>query len=125
LLASLTVLIFVLNFLGNNFGWYSSVWYFDNIMHFLGGFWLAFMGIYIFKKDIPLNLVFKVLTLVFVVSVGWEIFEILVNEAIAQNPFDTINTVSDLIFDLAGGGAALFYYMKRIMLPAENNVQSN
>ncbi len=116
--------IFITNFLANKFYWYSAVSYFDMIMHFLGGFWVALLCVYLypFKEKSP-NVVLEVLAFVLLVGVGWEIYEMLVNSVAAQNPFDYLDTGSDLFFDLFGGSMAIFYFYKRIMFAKENGVQ--
>lgn len=111
----LTYLIFfilVVNFLANKFYWYSSVWYFDMIMHFLGGFWIGLAFFYLFSpKNNSVSSVFKILFLVLFVGIGWEVFEIFVNNTIVQNPFNALDTISDVFFDLAGGAFAMFYFL--------------
>lgn len=95
------------------FHWYSLLWWFDMPMHFLGGLWLSLISIWIFPlKDLSLKSVFKIISIVFVVGVLWEVFEIVVNESIAQNPFDKLDTISDIAFDLAGGFTGVLYFSK-------------
>ena len=102
--------ILVINFLGNKFYWYSSVWYFDMIMHFLGGFWVGLAYFYIFSpQSISLKLIFKILLAVLFIGIGWEVYEILVNDILAQNPFDFLDTLSDIFFDLFGGLCVILY----------------
>ncbi|MEK7564251.1 MAG: hypothetical protein AAB510_01615 [Patescibacteria group bacterium] len=80
------------------------------IMHFLGGFWLGLLFIYLFKPSfISSRLVLDLLAFVFVVGIGWEVYEILVNEFLAQSSFNTTDTISDIFFDLSGGSAAILY----------------
>ncbi|OGI60696.1 hypothetical protein A2641_02230 [Candidatus Nomurabacteria bacterium RIFCSPHIGHO2_01_FULL_37_25] len=106
----LIFLIFLVNFFANKFYWYSSIWYFDMIMHFLGGFWVGLAYFYIFLlQNMSSRLIFKILFSVLIIGVGWEVYEILVNDILAQNPFNYIDTVSDLFFDLFGGLCAILY----------------
>ncbi len=87
------------------------------IMHFLGGFWVGLLYIYLFLPvDFSKNTVFKLLLFTLIVGILWELFEMLVNEVISSNPFDFLDTTSDIFFDLAGGGTAVSYFFKRIML---------
>ena len=54
-------LIFLLNYLAMKFYWYSSIWYLDMPMHFLGGAWLGLAYIYLFlPKDNSLKSIFKI-----------------------------------------------------------------
>lgn len=94
------------------------------IMHFLGGFWVGLTFIYLFQpKDNSINLIFKILLLVLFIGIGWELFEILVNDVIAKNPFNSLDTISDIFFDLLGGFFAVLYFLKRIMFAKENAVK--
>ena len=86
-------------------------------MHFLGGFWIGLVYFYIFpQKENSFSAILKVLAFVFFIGIGWEVFEILFNNIIAVNLFNSLDTFSDIFFDLAGGGLAVFYFFKRIVL---------
>ncbi|MCC7160715.1 hypothetical protein IT399_03285 [Candidatus Nomurabacteria bacterium] len=125
-LASLIILIFLLNYGAVNLYWYSSIWYFDMIMHFLGGFWLSLFLIWLFsfknsslgiysgidnelKGQIDWKLIIKIIFSVLLVGIIWEFYEIVVNDNFAKQPFNALDTLSDIFFDLAGGVSALFY----------------
>ncbi len=119
-LVYIIVLIFILNFVANKFFWYSSIWYFDMIMHTLGGFWVGLMSFYIFSiQRVSLKLTYKILLYVLFIGVGWEVFEALVNNVIAQNSFNYLDTISDIFFDLSGGAMAILYSLKRISIPVK------
>ncbi|MDE2400010.1 MAG: hypothetical protein KGL67_03345 [Patescibacteria group bacterium] len=112
-LSFLTVTLFLVNSLANKFYWYSAIWYFDMIMHTLGGICLGLASVYFFPpKDSSLKSLLKILLFVFVVGVGWEVFEIIFYNIIAQTPFNALDTISDVFFDLAGGGLAVLYFLK-------------
>ena len=123
----LILFILIINFLANKFYWYSSIWYFDMLMHFLGGFWVGLAYFYLFStKGKPFDFTqttYTAIIAVLLVGLSWEIFEFLVDKTIAQNGFNFLDTTSDLLFDLAGGGTAVFYFFKRIMLSRENKVE--
>jgi hypothetical protein len=124
-LALLIVSIFFLNFFANKFDWYSSIWYFDIIMHFLGGFWVGLLALYFFSsisesfrlsrefKALPGELILKKLFFVFVIGIGWEIFEFIFTNIIAQIPFDVLDTLSDISFDVIGGLCVIIYLWKK------------
>lgn len=115
-LASIIIFIFAINYIAMKFYWYSSIWYFDMPMHFLGGFWVGLACIYIFSlKDFNFKFILKVLICVFLIGFFWEIFEILVDKSITQNLFNTLDTLSDMFFDLAGGSVSIIYFFKRIV----------
>ena len=126
LLTRITLLIFfifLLNYLATEFHWYSSIWYFDIPMHFLGGFWLGLVAIYLFSlKDFSFKSILKIFFIVLLVGAGWEVFEILIDKFITQNSFNFLDTASDIFFDFAGGLFAIFYFFKSIMPVKENEL---
>ena len=128
ILAYLIVCIFLVNYVAVKLYWYNSIWYFDMIMHFLGGFFLGLSLIWLLSYknlsiELSFNLIFKIILGVLLVGVLWEVYEILVNNAIAQNPFNTLDTLSDIFFDLSGGVFAILYYFKKTMLISKNEVK--
>ena len=44
-----------------------------------------------------------------------ELFEILVNNMTLQVPFNILDTISDLCFDLSGAFVSILYFTKRIV----------
>lgn len=115
-LAYLIVLIFILNVLAGRLYWYYDIWWFDMPMHFLGGFWISLASLYFFPlKDRSFNSILKILVFVLIVGVGWEIFEVIFNNILARMNFNTLDTLSDVCFDMAGGAVAIFYYLKLIL----------
>lgn len=128
ILACLIILIFAADFAAHKFHWYFSIWYFDMLMHFLGGFWISLVLIWLWSgrdsfRKLSANPIFKILSGVLIIGVLWEVFELIVNNTIAQNPFDVLDTASDLFFDLAGGTFSAFYFFKKIALGGENEIQ--
>ena len=122
-LISLILFIFVLNFLANQFYWYFTIWYFDMIMHFLAGFWVGLACLYLLPPQCDsISSIFTILLFVLCIGIGWEIFEILVNDVIVRNPFNPLDTASDIFFDLSGCAVAILYFFKRIMLAKEIGV---
>lgn len=106
--------IFILNFAASRFYWYSSIFWFDMLMHFLGGLWLGLVFIWLYRTRAMETVSFlKIMASVFVIGFLWEIYEIIVNSSFAQNPFDIYDTVSDLFFDSAGGATAILYVFRR------------
>ena len=93
--------ILLLNYLAMKFYWYSSIWYFDMPMHFLGGVWLGLALLWFLKiKEISLMLIFKMILGVLIIGVLWEIFEIILNNYTTQSPFNSLDTISDIFFDV-------------------------
>jgi len=115
-LAFLIFFIFAVNYAAMKFYWYFSIWYFDMPMHFLGGFWLGLALIWLFSvKELSFKIIFKIILGVFFIGIFWELFEVFVDKTIAQNSFNLLDTVSDMCFDLAGGGLSIIYFFKRIV----------
>lgn len=105
--AGIIFLIFLMNLLANKLYLYSSLWYFDNIMHFLGGFWLGLFFFWLFYKEIFPNFnkssSLKLFLGVFLVGLFWEFYEIGINASFARDAFNLTDTISDLVFDMLGG----------------------
>ncbi len=119
----LILFIFVLNSLASKFYWYSSIWWFDMPMHFMGGLWVGLALIWLLSlKNLSFSSTLSVIVGVFVVGVLWEFFELYFINHIAEHPFNLLDTISDIFFDLSGGCLALVYFSKRTMTPAENAV---
>ncbi len=73
--AYLIFLIFFINFVALRLYWYNSIWYFDMIMHFAGGFWLGLALLWIFSNDnLSSRLIFKIILIVLLVGVLWEFY---------------------------------------------------
>ncbi|MEK7588709.1 MAG: hypothetical protein AAB438_02730 [Patescibacteria group bacterium] len=122
-LTLLVIFIFILNFIASKLYWYSSLWWFDMPMHFLGGFWLGLAFLWLIPIDEPsLSKVFKIIIGVLIIGIFWELFEIGVNDILAKSPFDMVDTVSDLFFDISGGFASMIYFFTRIMRIVPNTL---
>ena len=108
-LVSLIFFIFLLNYLAMKFYWYSSIWYLDMPMHFLGGVWLGLIFIWFFKlNEIRIKVILKIILCVLLVGILWEFFENIVNSYTTQNIFNVLDTISDILFDLSGGLFSIF-----------------
>lgn len=105
--AVIIFLIYLLNLGANKLYLYSSLWYFDNIMHFLGGFWLGLFFFWLFYRDFFPNFknrgIIKLFLSVFLVGLLWELYEIGVNASFARDAFNLTDTISDLFYDMLGG----------------------
>ena len=119
----LIFLILAVNFVANKLYWFSAIWYLDLVLHFLGRVWVGLLFFYILSPShISIRLVMQILFFTLMVAIGWEVFEALVNDVILNNPFNYPDTISDLLLGVAGGGMAVFYFLKRIMLVEKNTV---
>ena len=114
-LAYLIFFILVVDFLAHKFHWYFSIWYLDMIMHFLGGFWLGLVCVWFLGSKetfkLSIKMASKILLFVLLIAVGWEVFQMLVNDFFAQRSFNFIDTISDILFGLLGGLCAILYIL--------------
>lgn len=125
-LVILMFFIFIMDILAKQFFWYYSVWYFDMIMHFLGGFWVSLFFMYVFNlSDLSFKNLRNVILFIFLIGILWEFFEIFVNNYIGQEPFSILDTTSDIFFDLSGGVSAILYFFKMTMIPEGDKVKLN
>ena len=114
----LVLIIAVLNSIGNSFFLYWKFWWFDIVMHFLGGLWvgLSALWVYFFSgyfKDIKRNkknIFFISLFSVLIIGLGWEVFEYIIKVNFSDNYIS--DTVSDLIMDICGSVVAYFLFLK-------------
>lgn len=120
--AFLICFIFLVNVLAIKFYWYYSIKWFDMPMHFLGGFWVGLALLWFFNvKFIDKNYIYKIILGVLFVGLCWEIFEFFVNNLyLARYPFDIVDTIQDVFFDLFGGFLSLIYFKHRIMKIEKN-----
>ena len=120
LLLFLIATIAILNFYAYRFHWYWEFWWFDIVMHTLGGIWVASFALWLryFRSlaEEPITSPKKVsifilaLVAVYVIGGGWELFEFSLDKFITFKIHDAANTASDLFFDGVGSivGAILF-----------------
>ncbi|MFH1402562.1 MAG: hypothetical protein ABIG87_02985 [Patescibacteria group bacterium] len=115
--------IFILDLFATRYSLYFRFWWFDIMMHFLGGFWIATASYYFFYfSDFQFRLwlsAFKkltekysalALTLASIILVGvcWELFEYVIG-AVPKTGY-ALDTGLDLVMDLIGwSGACLFF----------------
>ncbi len=122
-LAGLIFFIAAANFIANKFHWYSAIWYFDIFMHFLGGLWLGGLFLWLlWPVQLSTKTVAKVLAGVVLVGIGWEIFELMFVNYVAQNSFDVVDTTMDLVLDILGGLSAVLYFHKKIINSSKNTI---
>jgi len=118
----LMIFMFVANHLAAKFHWYYSISWFDMLMHFLGGVWVALFFLYVFKVQTSFARKFLiVISSVLVVGLLWELFEFGMGIIAGEN-FSISDTLSDIFFDLTGGYLAILAKLKHIMPTRENKV---
>lgn len=111
-------LIFLADIIANHFFLYWKFWWFDMIMHFLGGWWIACLGYYLFFLSNYFSKTFKkcsifITTFSFVLTIGilWEIFEYLTKVSLRQDNY-ILDTYLDLLMDVWGWSLAYFFLLK-------------
>ena len=117
-LLALIYLIFILDIFANQYFLYWRFWWFDIVMHFLGGFFIALLSYYIFFLSgyfIKISKKFSVfvvsLTFVLVVGVLWEVFEYVIKVSTAQSNY-ILDTNLDLLMDTLGWLVAYYFLLK-------------
>lgn len=100
--------LFALTVLAHKHGFYDRFWWYDNMMHTLGGVFLAFLGYRVlarYSQSTEFSHITRtVILFVFCVGVFWEAYEYAVQLAF---PFEHIasplDSLQDLALDMVGG----------------------
>lgn len=106
--------IFLAHLLAEQFYWYYSIAWFDMFMHFLGGVWLGLFFFYVFSRNkqiVPFAL--KIIFFILMVGILWEVFQFFTKNYIGGDPFDSMDTLSDIFFDLLGGLCVILYIWEK------------
>lgn len=116
-----TALLFLITFVLAKFGFFEIFPRFDNVAHFLGGFFLALFFIDYFRKALMAErrLLGDILIIVgasLIIGVFWEIFEFVLTVSqdytnITFRMGDLADTLKDLLVDMAG--AAMMFFLIR------------
>jgi hypothetical protein len=111
-----------LNFLAVKFYLFWTISWSDNVMHFLGGFFVYILGLFLlslFKNgDFKIPNLFWSLVFVFVVGTLWEIFELISSTTNINELNYPSDTILDYIMDLLGGFVGYYFISKH---SSENN----
>ena len=96
-----------LAYAGEVFRWGWSIWWFDVVMHFLGGIFAtmifyAFSRVPFLKKFFHPHFTLKILLLVFLSGVGWEIWEAMIGWTYQMIEPYPVDTAIDLVMDMLG-----------------------
>jgi hypothetical protein len=95
------------------------LWWFDILMHFLGGLWVGISAyFFIYKRGFPgshylqsVNKIIVVLAVTLIVGLIWEVFEYAngLTFVLGDESY-YLDTCYDIIMDLLGGMTALYLY---------------
>lgn len=123
----LVLAIFTADRLAQSYSWYYHYWWFDMVMHFAGGFFVALSVLYLYFHSGYVELShnqawFTILCALgagAVVGVFWEFFEFAI-DLYTGRTFNGISvmdqkvgdTLSDLFFDMFGAVAASLVFLK-------------
>lgn len=113
--------IVCLNTLASFFYWYSTIWWFDIFMHFFGGFFVVLFAVWLydsyissfFKSKSTIAIILIVLCTVFLIGLGWEVYEIAVDFYTHAFGYVYLDGISDLFNDMAGGCIGCWYLLKK------------
>ena len=104
----LVITLGALHFIALHFYFYWTTWWFDNLMHFLGGFSLGFFSLYIFyesglfgDKISFSKVVFMSFVFVMMVGGAYEVFEY-VNNITQSTEKYSLDIIHDLLSDALG-----------------------
>ncbi len=106
-----------LHALGLKFYYYWQIAWYDRVVHFVAGF-LIFLVFYYFVTRIKseartsFSVMLAGLGLAFIVSIGWELFELSIGAIFATLDRYIIDTWLDVNMDMLGAGTALVYYYR-------------
>ncbi len=111
------ILVAVLNFTAMFYYFYWIFAWFDNVVHFFGGFAIGLLAIWIyfqsglFKKIVPekRQAILTSIVCVLIIGIGWEIFENLngLTQSTESYPLDIVHDlISDFIGSVVAGGLA-------------------
>ena len=117
----LILVVAILNKIGGIFYLYWLTWWFDVVMHFLGGAWLASVTFWLLplipayqdsqigKREVGVAVIFVTL----IVGLLWEAFELWFGISLLSAPDFWLDSVTDLILDLIGAMMVFWYvYLK-------------
>lgn len=124
ILLVLIYIIFALDLAANQYFLYWKLWWFDMVLHFLGGLWIALVSYYIlffsgykrkFKK-VKEKYSITILILVLVIGVGvlWEVFEYVMGAV--PKTGHILDTCLDLLMDIIGGSVGYLLISKKYIL---------
>lgn len=123
-IAVLVCIIATLQFTALTFHLYWIFWWYDIIVHFLGGmfvglliFWLRFFSEYFGIQKIPSEgRVFWFMVLAtLAIGVGWEVFERVLGVTSSIEGY-YLDTTLDVVFDFIGSIVAFHFFKNRYMI---------
>ena len=122
-LATYIILLALLNFFGSLFHWYEIVWWFDMPMHFIGGVCVMYIAVVIFGAAPATEHVgrylYRCVGVGIALGLAWEVLEFILYKYSGGSVFIPLDSLSDVLFDIAGIFAAAF-----AMVPIISNTKT-
>ncbi|PJE74440.1 MAG: hypothetical protein COV01_00165 [Candidatus Taylorbacteria bacterium CG10_big_fil_rev_8_21_14_0_10_41_48] len=110
---ALIIIIALLHYLALDRAYYWTISWYDIMMHFLGGVWVALFALWIFSSRkisfLPTHISFlQIVSLVICVGIVWELYEIMFGLTFVSDPEYWGDTILDLVMDTIGGICVAF-----------------
>lgn len=99
-------LVLYLHLIGMEYSLYFYHWWYDVMMHFLGGFAIASF-LYIFTNEWK-----QVLVGMLIIATGWEIFEFVLHIELLNGIKYVFDTIKDFVMDTLGALLVIYLYKK-------------
>ena len=114
ILFAVVIVMGLLHRLGLNYAYY-TLWWFDIAPHFLGGFWVAGMALWLAPRVVGgfflrANVYAVGLIAALFIGTGWEFFEVFIDPLLSEGVGYWEDTVMDLVMDSSGGLAAALLF---------------
>jgi len=118
----LLMIVGVLNYIATIYHLYWFIYEFDSLVHFLAGASVSFFFLWFYfysgffnpQKRNLINFFIVAAVGAMFVAISWEIYELLLGEAIIGGSEYSYDTMMDLLMDFLGAVAACFYgYLKQ------------
>ncbi|MBU0722647.1 hypothetical protein KJ973_01695 [Patescibacteria group bacterium] len=117
------VLFSITNILAMHYHLYWRLWWFDIVMHFLGGVWIGSATLWVYYlsnrfKNIPENrrcipyVYGLVVVIIIVIGIFWELFEFSFDTLIIFHKLNSwTDTISDIVFAVIGAIITTKYFI--------------
>lgn len=114
----LILFIAALNELAVNYYFYWRIWWFDIMMHFLGGLWVGLSALWFYyfsgflknNKNDKRSMFFISLFATILIGLGWEVFELILEVDFSNGYWE--DTSLDLVMDIIGAITAFVIVSK-------------
>ena len=120
LIALIALLVAVLQFVAFKFFFYWTLWWYDVMMHGLGGFLIGSIAAWAYafelKQRVKLNTFFWIVGATLLIGILWEVFEYAVGFRLYDGLYQSYisDTLSDIGMDIAGALAAFLIFRRLV-----------